>query len=178
MYFCVTLYLTSLSIYKHWLNLVTMNHCILQREKGSTIHDLSCYSEPTAKMGEETRLSDAHLHIPINKAFPKIHRLSSSFKISMPSHQPVFNRWLHKFYCLIRLCQQSMNYSAWHTGPSSNLQSPQGSPRWTTTLCPSSSLFPIYTGKITILAESPPHRQHEKLESTEKMTTTVNQVNS
>lgn len=38
------------------------------------------------------------------------------------------------------------------------------------------SLFPIYMGKITILVESQPHRQHEKPESAEKLTTTVSQV--
>ena len=80
----------------------------------------------------------------IKQAFPNIHRLLSIFKISMPSHHPVFNRWVHKFYCLIRLCQQAMNYSAWHAGPSSSLQPLLGSPCWSTTLRPNNSLFPVY----------------------------------
>lgn len=63
----------SLSIYKDRVNLVTIKSlkritAFYRYEKGSTLGDLSCYSEPTAKMGEETRLSDAHLHDSINKA--------------------------------------------------------------------------------------------------------------
>lgn len=87
------------------------------------------------------------------QAFPNIHRLLSIFKISTPSHHPVFNRWVHKCYCLIQLCQQAMNYSARHAGPSSSLQPLLGSPHWTTTLCPNNYLFPIYMGKITTLVE-------------------------